>query len=186
MESHHDHGNAEESEMKSSVLGNQKGIALVVALLISAALLATALGVLHFVERSTAMSGVGRVYATAEEAADGAANLMRDVINLTMWGSPIPDVFSDPEACLEEAIFGNAGTTCPVGLSLPASLGEGNYAAQVTVERLYSIVLPGGRIEFAAAGSGVNTTAVFYRIISRVTGPRGTSAESSVLYRFAG
>jgi hypothetical protein len=170
--------------MKKSVLCNQRGVALVIAIVISAALLATALGVLFFIEKSTAMSGVGRAYATADEAADGAVNLMRDTINLTMRGSPLPDVFSDDSNCIKSTIFGAGGGTCAVSLTLPGAVGN-FFQSQIVLERLYSVVLPGGRIEFAPSGSSVNSTAVFFRITSQVTGPGGTSAESSVLYRFS-
>lgn len=171
-------------------LKNQRGAALIIALIISMALLATAMGVLYFIERSTAMSGAVRRYETAAEAADGAVNLMRDTINLTMWGDPVPAVFTLPDGdpdCLVNAIFGN-GLTCEVSLTLPDSVG-GSYEATVKVERLYSVVLPGGRIEFAAAGAGVNPTAVFFRINATAVGTQASStetAESSVLYRFAG
>jgi hypothetical protein len=164
---------------------NQKGMALIFALMISAAIMAMVVGVLYFINQSTTMSGAGKRYATAEEAADGAINVVKDTINLTFWGEPpAAGLFASGNnlatAILTEGVDGTAT------FLLPSALG-GNYQATVTVKRLYSTSLPGGRLEFSRSAGGLSSQAIFYRITSRVTDPsNNTTAENAALYRFAG
>lgn len=170
---------------------NNKGVALIVALLISVAIMALVAGVLYFLNQSTGMSGAGKRYATASEAADGAVNVMKDSINLVMWGESISALPISTGNCSEGYAISNAvlnnNATCSTTINLPSALG-GNYTATVTITRLYSITLPGGRLEFARSASGVSSTAIFYRITATVTGTGadGSVAENSALYRFTG
>ena len=153
--------------------------------------MALAAGVLYFLTQSTIMSGAGKRYATAAEAADGAVNVMKDSINLIMWGEPITALPIATGGCLEGYALSNAvlnnNTTCSTTITLPTALG-GNYTATVTVTRLYSITLPGGRLEFARSAGGVSSTAIFYRITATVRGAGSDNsvAENSALYRFTG
>lgn len=165
-------------------VANEKGIALVIALLMSVAIMALAAGVLYFITQATGMSGAGKRYATASEAADGAVNVIKDTINLTMWGEPPAAGLFPGVNCLSTAIL-TEGSLCTTTITLPGTVG-GSYTATITLLRLYSVALPGGRLEFARSAGGLSSTAIFYRINSTVTGPNNTRAENSALYRFAG
>lgn len=173
--------------VKSSIklLQCQRGVALVVALLFSLAIMALVTGTLYFVTQSTTLSGAGKVYATAEEAADGAVNVLKDSINLAIWGGDLATVFSEDDIDSLTAAIMNDGGSATATLNLPSGL-SGNFQATVTVQRLYSVGLPGGRLEFARAAGGVAGTAIFFRITAVVTGPGNAYAENSALYRFAG
>jgi Tfp pilus assembly protein PilX len=164
---------------------NDRGMALITSLLLSLGIMIMVMGVLYFITQSTTMSGAGKRYATAAEAADGAIEVAKDTINLTMWGEPVAGVFPSSN-CLATAILnqGDQGTCASSSFSLPGV--SGTYTATVRILRLYSVALPGNRIEFARGGGAVSGTAIYYRITSSVTGPGNTKAESSVLYRFVG
>lgn len=171
---------------------NEKGVALIVALLMAVAIMALVAGVLYFLNQSTSMSGAGKRYATAAEAADGAVNVMKDSINLIMWGesiSALPIATGNCSAQTYDISYAVINNNAPCGttINLPSSLG-GSYTADVTVTRLYSITLPGGRSEFARSAGGVSSTAIFYRITATVrgTGSDNSVAENSALYRFTG
>jgi Tfp pilus assembly protein PilX len=172
-------------------IGNERGVALVLALVISLAVMAMVAGMLYFTDQSTRVSGAQKMFATADAAADGAVEAVKDAINLTFWGESPPDNLftdgagNDAKAALVAAILNTGGAAGPARLTLPASLG-GYYTANVTIERLFTASLPGSRLEFARSAGGAATTAVYFRITVTVAGPRSTAAESSVLYRFAG
>lgn len=180
--------------MKRDVFANQRGIALVMALLISVAIMALVTGTLLLISRSTQISGVGKVYGTAEEAADGAVNILKDSVNMALWGDPPVDVFEDSGNCvagvssvptLIDAVLVD-GAVCVTGITLPGTLNT-QYNAIVTLERLYSVIPPGARLEFARASGGANSALIFFRITTKVVNQQtGTTAENSVLYRFAG
>ena len=179
--------------MKRHVLANQRGIALVMALLISVAIMAMITGTLLMINRSTQVSGAGKVYNSAEEAADGAVNILKDSINLAMWGEPIAGVFSttggicsnDTTTTLSSAALVD-GSVCVTRINLASTALATGYTATVTLERLYSVIPPGSRLEFSRATGGASSAMIFFRITTRVVGPNNTTAENSVLYRFAG
>jgi len=175
------------------MIKNQRGVALITALLMSLVIMAMVTGTLYFVTQSTKMTGAGKRYATAQDAADGTIDLMKDVINFTIWGGDITQedglkdiivekVPSNP--CLAKAVIINPGLTCTVDITLPGEIGDFN--AEVTLERLFSKTLPGGRLEFAQSAGGAPSNAVFFRISTEVKGPGNTTAENSALYRWAG
>lgn len=168
--------------MKNRWIGNERGVALVIALIISLAVMAMVTGMIYFTDQSTRISGVEKAYVTADDAAVGAVNVVKDTINLTMWGEPSADLFASGD--LKTAIL-NQGTTGSATIKLPSTIGS-IYTATVSVQRLFSHSLPGSRLEFARGGGGVNSTAIYFRITATVDGPNNTRAESSVLYRFAG
>jgi hypothetical protein len=66
-----------------------KGIALVMTLVVSLAGLAIATGIIYFLIQSIAMSAAGKRYATASEAADGAVEVMKDAVNLVILGEAV-------------------------------------------------------------------------------------------------
>ncbi len=148
-------------------------------------------GIWYVITQSTIMSGAGKRYATAEEAADGSINVVTDSISQAMAGGAVATIFPGGGQCddhvntVTNAILTN-NSPCTMTLQLLSTAGS-PYTATVTIVRLYSMVIPGGRIEFARGG-GVGSTAIYYRITSVVTGPKGTNAtaETSVLYRFVG
>ncbi len=158
---------------------NNKGIALITALLMSLVIMVMVTGVLYFITQSTKMSGAGKRYATADEAASGAVNVMKDTINLTLWGDTVAPLFPD-DSCIAAAIL-TQGSLCETSLNL-----GGNFTAAVSLKRLFTRALPGGRLEFSRSASGAPSTALFFRITTKVTGPDNATAENSILYRFSG
>lgn len=195
METTHPEHRPQKPQMSPGRLGNQRGIALILALLMSFAIMAMVTGVLYVVSQSTQLSTAGKGYATAEEAADGAINVMKDAVNLTLWGEPVADVLPDVNCVdsagndlgykLDTAIL-NQNSECTTTMNLGSTVLGGNFSAMVTIERLFSKALPGGRLEFARSAGGLSSTAIFFRISATVTGPNRTRAENSALYRFAG
>jgi len=168
-----------------SLLSTNNGIALIAALMISLSVMLLIVSTMYFVLHSTSISGAGKRYATASEAADGAVEVMKDTIHLIIMGEPVsslPIVDSSPP-CLVDSVL-NERTSCSTTLTLPGNSLFNDYNAQITVMRLYASWLPGSRIEFARAGGGAPTTAVYFRINTIVKGPGGTRAETSALYRY--
>lgn len=169
-------------------LASERGIALVLALIMSLAIMAMAAGTLYFINQSTQISGAGKQYVTASEAADGAVNFMKDVINLTQRADP--DLTNlllqntwDPPPCITEATavlnsdVWNEGNPC---LST-VDMGNG-FTANVSLSHLYKLGDGGG--EFAPSTGGGSPSSTFYKIAVQVTGPNNASADSSILYRF--
>lgn len=166
-------------------LSNQKGFALVTAIIISVAVFVMIIGMLYFVTKSTTMSGLGKQYATACEAADGAAEILKDgIVNLTQLPSGMPST------CNEGYSFNLAATTfskpCTMNLTLPGVLGT-TYQVLVTVTMTGYKVSSGYRIEFppkpyAGGGNGIIDT---YKFAIQVVGggSNNTKCENSVLYR---
>ena len=180
MESH-DH----KCYTKKSEIKEERGVALVAALMISLSVMLLIVSTVYFVLHSTSMSGAGKRYVTASEAADGAVEVMKDSIHLIIMGEPVsslPIVDSSPP-CLVDSVLSEQ-TSCTTSLTLPGSSLFSDYNAQITVMRLYASWLPGSRLEFARAGGGAPTTAVYFRINTVVKGPGGTRAETSALYRY--
>lgn len=166
-----------------TLLSNQEGIALVTAVIMSVVIMVMMLGALYLVMQSIGLSGAGKRYATASEAADGAIEAAKDDINQAMWGNTSTTMFQGC-SCFTDAII-NDNTPCTNNKTLLGT-GSTSYSARITIERLYSIVIPGSTIQFPPSASGAPSRAVYYRITSRVTGPNNTSAENSVLYRYTG
>jgi len=179
-------GGSQQNPLSSTyLLPTEQGIALVIALMISLAVMVLIISTLYFVTQSASMSGAGKRYATASEAADGAVEVMKDAVNLILAGEPVnslPIADNDPP-CLLNAVFSD-DQSCTTTLTLPGTVGDFN--ASIVIMRLYSSPIPGGRIEFARAGGGAPTTAIYYRINTIVTGKGGTRAETSALYQYSG
>lgn len=168
-----------------SLLSTKKGVALVAALVITLAVTVLILGTLYVVTQSTAMSGAGKRYATASEAADGSIEVMKASIQLIANGEAIgslPIVDANPP-CLADAVLFNDNQPCTVMLTLPGNDLFVNFTAHITVTRLYTSPLPGNRIEFPRSSDRPSSTAMYYRINATVTGPGGARAETSALYR---
>ncbi len=166
------------------LLSTNNGIALVAALVITLAVTILITGTLYVVTQSTTMSGAGKRYTTASEAADGSIEIMKSAIQLIANGEtadslPISD--STP-ACLADVILFSENVPCTTKLTLPGSDMFSSYSATLTLTRLYASPLPGHRIEFPKSG-GSTSTAIYYRINAVVTGAGGTRAETSALYR---
>jgi len=183
-------GSREGEEKKSLpttcyLLPTEQGIALVVALMISLAVMILIISTLYFVTQSAGMSGAGKRYATASEAADGAVEVMKDAVNLILLGEPVDalPIADDDPPCLLNAIFSD-NLSCTTTLTLPGAVDDFN--ASIVIMRLYSMPIPGGRIEFARAGGGAPATAAYYLINTVVTGQGGTRAETTALYQYAG
>jgi hypothetical protein len=129
------------------------------------------------------MSGAGRTFATADEAAAGAVDVVKDSIQRVQFGTGISPLFTAPNNCVSAVI--NTGTVCTTDIQLPGTLG-GTYQVSITLENLFTRPLPGSRLEFARSAGGAPTTTIFYRITTRAVGPNNTTAENSALYRFSG
>jgi hypothetical protein len=166
------------------LLSTDKGIALVMALVISLAVSLLIISTVYFIIQSTNMSGAGKRYATASEAADGAVEVMKDAVNLILMGESVSSlpIVDASTPCLLNSIF-NENESCTITLALPGSGLFTRYSANITVMRLYSSSLPGSRLEFAKSENGGPTTAIYFRINTVVTGPVGTRAETTALYR---
>jgi Tfp pilus assembly protein PilX len=170
---------------KISPIKNNKGIALVMALIITLVVFLLIGSTLYVITQSTRISGAGKRYATAAEAADGAVEVMKDAINLVMYGEPASSLPMSNTSGLVDALATD-NTPATVNLNLPSTSFFNSYQAKITVERLYTKALPGGRIEFARSAGGAGSTAVYFRISTVVTGPNNTKAETTALYRFVG
>lgn len=172
------------------LVNNNRGIALLTALILSITMMGLVSALFYFILQSTEMSTIGKRYATAAEAADGAVDVMKEAIELIMNTSNLNDLstYLYTGTCsgevydVKNAIL-TQGSSCETTITLPSNTG--NYQVALTFERLYTKALPGARTEFARAG-GVPTTAIYYKIISIVTGANGTQAETSAIYRFVG
>ena len=167
--------------IKQSLLRTEKGVALVTALLVSLGIMCIIMGVLYFLTISTGISGAGKRYATASEAADGAVEVMKDAISLISTGESVSSlpIVDDKPPCLVEAVI-EGDQSCSVGLTLPGMGILNDYKATITVMRLYSLDLPGTSLDFL----GTKGSAVYYRINTIVSGPANSKAETSVLYRY--
>lgn len=167
------------------ILSTERGIALVVALVISLVVMLLIISTVYFIIRTTSISGAGKRYATASEAADGAVEVMKDAINLILMGESVSSlpIADAPAPCLVDSII-NEDVSCTATLTLPGSGLFTNYSANITVTRLYTSSLPGSRLEFARAGGGAPATAIYFRINTVVTGSGSTRAETSALYRY--
>jgi len=170
---------------KQTIIRNQSGIALLMALIITVVVFLMVGSTMYMITQSTSISGAGKRYATASEAADGSVEVMKDAINLLLYGEPVTNLPLGNTGNLVNAITElNQPTT--VSINLPASAFFSKYTASITVERLAVRALPGGRLEFARSAGGAGGTAIFYRISTVVTGPGNTKAETTALYRFVG
>ncbi len=174
----------------TSTSRRESGVALVMALIVTLVAFLLVVSALYVITNSTTMSGAGKTYATAAEAADGGIEVMKEAINLVMYGSPIntlPFSSTDASNLVTAAITQTVPpTVAAVTLNLPSEKAFQSYTVKITVERLISKAVPGGRIEFGRSAGGGGSTAVYYRINASATGPNNTKAESSVLYRFVG
>lgn len=160
---------------------NERGIALITALLISVVIMLIASSTLYFITQSTIMSGAGKRYATADEAANGALEVAKKSIGLGLVGDPLPSVIQSG-AAFTTAIK-TVGVPGIASFNLPATTG-GNYTVTMTVTMLYSLELPGARIEFAAAKNAPPAKATYFKIDLRVASPKNEVAEITALYRY--
>jgi len=170
-----------------SALKNQQGFALVTAIIISVAVFVLITGMLYFATKSTTMSGVGKRYATACEAADGLAEIMKDAIMHS--DSPPAGVPAICSGSGENYNFsyavGTQSTPCTMSLTLPGAVGT-IYQALVNIN-MTAIARSGGySAEFPPRGyaGGGNGTSEIFRIDLKVTGPNNTQCENSILYRY--
>lgn len=168
------------------LLSTERGVALVGALVIVLAVTILVGGTFFVVTHSTVMSGAGKRFSTAAEAADGAIEIAKAAIGLIASGEPsssLPIGDADPP-CLSDAVLFNDGVPCAIALTLPANDFFSKFSATVSITRLYASSIPGNRIEFPRSANGPPSTAIYYRINAIVAGPGGTRAETSALYRY--
>lgn len=86
-----------------SVIGNEKGMALVMVLILSLIALATMAGLVYMVTSGTQMSGMNKRYKTALEVGKGGKDIALQVINLKAYESDIsslPGAISTPATCV--------------------------------------------------------------------------------------
>jgi hypothetical protein len=169
---------------RRSVIGNERGVALIMSLIITLVVFLLIMSTVYVTTTATKISGAGKRYSTASEAADGAVEVMKDAINLITYGEPIDLLpFTNTGGLVTALSSENAPTE--VTLTLPGT-SFSSYTARIIVERLFTQDIPGGRLEFARSAGGSGGTAVFYRINAVITGPNNTRAETTALYRFVG
>jgi len=171
--------------VRGLAIGNERGIALIMALIITLVVFMLIMSTMYVTTISTKISGAGKRYASASEAADGAVEVMKDAINLVSYGDPITSLPMTDTSGLANALT-NINAPTKVTLNLSGTSLFQTYKAEIIVERLYSQALPGGRLEFARSAGGSGGTAVYYRISTIVTGPNNSRAETTALYRFVG
>jgi Tfp pilus assembly protein PilX len=170
---------------RRSAIGNERGIALVMALIITLVVFLLIMSTVYVTTTSTKISGAGKRYASASEAADGAVEVMKDAINLTTYGEQISALPLTNTSGLATALS-QINSPTKVTLNLSGTSLFQTYTAEIVVERLYSQAIPGGRLEFARSAGGSGGTAVYYKINAVVTGPNNSRAETTALYRFVG
>jgi hypothetical protein len=166
-------------------LSNQTGFALVTAIIISFAVFSLIIGILYFATKSTTMSGAGKRYATACEAADGAIEMMKDGV---MHSDSLPPGF--PTTCNESYAFSYAvgipSTACTMNIaSLQGTVLGTSYQATAKIYMAATYMVPGWKIDFPPTGSaGMSGMAKIYRINMKVTGANNAGCENSVLFRY--
>ena len=170
---------------KKSHIENESGVALITAIIICLAVMMLIISTAYFITQTTLMSGAGKRYASSSEAADGAVEVMKDAVRLIFMGEnfamlPIQD---NPSPCLVDALF-TENTPCTASLALPGTGLFSHYKAEVTITRLYTVPIPGTRMEFARSANVIPLTAIYFRINAIVSGNSATRAETTTLYRF--
>ncbi|MEK6698005.1 MAG: hypothetical protein AABZ10_03075 [Nitrospirota bacterium] len=176
----------------NSKLKADGGVALVTALIITAVVFLLIMSSLYVITSSTSISGAGKRYATASEAADGAVELAKDTISLTWRIEDLPSIIptgaceGGPSYDLSYAVQ-NLNSPCTKTITLPGTMNE-YYKATVTIVYLYSAGQAGSRIEFPPRFvGGMSGVGLYYKITTIVRDTKkNTSAENSVLYRFTG
>jgi Tfp pilus assembly protein PilX len=174
---------------------NDRGIALVMALIITLLVFLLVASTMYVVTQSMKMSGTQKYYKTACEASDGAVEIMKDAINAFSSASVVnvPSLLSS-SSCLQGAVIAG-GPPCKITFNLPSSMSA-TFDASVTVTRLYATAMPGGTLEFASSRSFGGKTAIYYRIQTNVFGPKvsdgfggftqqpnSSACENSVVFR---
>lgn len=181
-------GGSETREPSGNKRGSERGVALLISLIVVTIVIMLIASTLYVITSSTTASGVGKKYATAAEAADGAIELTKDGIGLIFKKKSLPSII--PGTCEGESYnfeyaLKNTAQPCTFSTVLPGTLGT-QYTAKVTVEFVASGRLLGSRIEFPPrhAGGMAGGAALYYRINSVVKNNNdNTTAENSVLYR---
>jgi hypothetical protein len=168
----------------------EKGIALVMALIISLVAFLMVGTTLYLVTQSTTMSGAGKLYESAEAAGDGAMDVMKEYIKeVNREVTTLPQVFTTTDGrcegqsyTLRDVIANVVHGDCEVSLVLPGVSGA--YTSTIMVRRLYAKRPPGSRIVFAEIAGPASKVGVFYRIVTRVEGPNNAVAENVAVYRY--
>jgi hypothetical protein len=164
----------------------ERCVALVIALIVVAVVMMLIMSTLYVITSSTTISGAGKRYATASEAADGAVELAKDSIGLILRKGSLPSII--PGTCVGKSYdldyaVNNVGNPCTFSLTLPGTLGT-QYDATITVEFPTAGVSYGSRIEFPPRYvAGKTGQSFYYRINTIVKNKQdNTVAENSVLY----
>lgn len=177
--------------MKKTLFKDENGFALVTALLMSAVIMIMAAAVLYFLAQSTTMSGAGKRYATAEAAADGVIQNLKDAITQINRGddmsSLIPtsnctDQNNNPQSYNLTQAVQVQNQLCKLATTVPGTIGT--YSVEFTVEFLYSLKLAGSSMKFAHTAGAPPSNSLYYRITSKVVGPNNETAENAALYRY--
>jgi Tfp pilus assembly protein PilX len=169
--------------------GRESGVALVVALIVVTVVLLLVVSTMYVVTSSTTMSGVGKKYATASEAADGGVMLTEEAITVIRELRPdnlptlIPGTCNGQTYTLKDTV-GTVNLLCEYNITLPGTLGNA-YDTTIKLQLLGGIGTAGSRIEFPPRyTAGMSGVAYFYKIDVIVRNKAdNTTAENSVLYR---
>jgi Tfp pilus assembly protein PilX len=171
---------------RRSTVGNEQGVALIMSLIITLVVFLLIMSTIYVTTTSTKISGAGKRFATASEAADGAVEVMKDAINLITYSEPIDELPLTDTANLLTALSDPPNNPTKVTLDLAGTSLFTTYTAEIIVERLYSKNIPGSRAQHFRSTGVPGGKAVFYRINAVVTGPNNSRAETTALYRFVG
>lgn len=160
---------------------NEKGIALLLALIVTLVAFLMVASTLYVITQATRISGPRKVYATACQAADGAAEVLKDAVEKSIAGDPVPDVLSSTFSNSLSTVILNDGASCSTNIAMPGAMG--GYSATVKITRMYAAYIVGARIKFPPDPYS-NGTAVFFKFDVTVTGPNNKSrCEDSIVYR---
>ncbi len=173
-------GRTTDHELLRRARPGERGVALLTALIITLVVFLLVGSVWYATMRATRMSSP--IYADACAAADGAIQLTKDAINQAVVGEPAPSIFTGAFAgCLQNNIF-TVNSTCTSQLTLAGASSMSDFTANVTLTPIFQGGVRLATKRFPPVPIG-NTNAVFYRIVTVVTGPGNTRCENAVVYR---
>lgn len=179
------------SKIGERLVGSQKGVALLMALIITMIVFLMVATAMYVVMEGSGISGQRLVYRTACEAADGSVAILKEAIEWKIQEKnqalplPLQGVLSGTfDNCLNNTVYTDAAVCSNTGFSLPGIAGS--YSANVDIVRLFNKAIPGSGITTTRGPQtpGGTSNGVFFRIHTRVLGPRNTSCENTVVYRY--
>lgn len=166
---------------------SQRGVALVMALIVTLVAFLLIASVIYMTTQSVSMSGAGKRYATAQQAADGAAELLKELTLYAMNKETINDVnIGGPGLDDLHKVSKNlngATITRSIDITLPGTGLLSSFKATGTVEYTGDGVYEGSTVRFPPEYGVSSGTFANFRISTFVEGPENTRGETVVYYR---